>query len=413
MSRLGARGVRRAVGIDRGYLGKDVREPGLCQLMLVVPAGVRQGASGGDPWVHFFERLEGLRGLKVDGGLANLIGDILPGLNISSPLLAALDLDSEYGFADFGDAFNKFQNCADLAEIANTFSRLHCPDQQSAASLPRLKCIRFPVYYEAVDPVVLTAFMHNLASLRHPLRRVIRTTSRLESEASLATLLAACPTIQQLDICDCASFTDKTLVVLENHPPLKYLELSYLCTITTPAITSLLRKRGSQLRFLALDWIHAPPLEAMASCIPKLEYLVIANDSYIVEPVLSWEYVEDLVRAFPRLKAFAPERLVQGPDSERIQAFLDGLGFAHQAIDLLQDRLTDSRWYSGVGGILMEQCLEGRRERDLVCGGGGHSTLDVSCLSRSTTDPAPCTRDRSRSREGGEALLFLPGDVYS
>ncbi|RKO83679.1 hypothetical protein BDK51DRAFT_49762 [Blyttiomyces helicus] len=219
---------------------------------------------------RFFERLQGLRGLKWDTFCGAEIADILPRLNVSSPLLVALDIESE-------ENFPIFKNAADVAEIASTFARLEpfvsskrmrrilfaaigpalrfwgserFPPavDMTATSLPLLECVEFGTYYE-----IKPDLMRKLESFQPSLRR----------------------TIQHLNLRDCNPITDATLSVLSNYPLLHCLEISSLPNITPNGITNFLRARGSELRFLNLDWVGPSPFAAIASYAQNMEHIVI------------------------------------------------------------------------------------------------------------------------------------------
>ncbi|RKO87854.1 hypothetical protein BDK51DRAFT_44502 [Blyttiomyces helicus] len=126
----------------------------------------------------------------------------------------------------------------------------------SATSLPHLKYLKFEernVCWEghSDNPDVRSSFVRKLASLQPPLLRVVLAWLMLESEDILATLLAACPTIQELDLLGCGCpITDATLAVLAIHPPLRSLGLVCLGDVTDAAIASFIYARGYNLRSL-------------------------------------------------------------------------------------------------------------------------------------------------------------------
>ncbi|RKO87369.1 hypothetical protein BDK51DRAFT_38376 [Blyttiomyces helicus] len=93
-------------------------------------------------------------------------------------------------------------------------------------SLPRLEFIQFP-YLGDEAPKLSGPFMHMLASLRPPLRYVSLIGSHLPSEDLLANLLAACPTIEDLNLIICRNLTNETLTALQTHPPLHRLSPSH------------------------------------------------------------------------------------------------------------------------------------------------------------------------------------------
>ncbi|RKO88616.1 hypothetical protein BDK51DRAFT_52877 [Blyttiomyces helicus] len=320
---------------------------------------------------RFWKKLRGLRGLKltwpskgvegkadrlVERVLRPLLGDLLPGLNVNSPLLTALDVPTLNNWA-----VETIQDPAELTEVAGTISRLAflrmpyldtsnpheilyaalgpalrfwAPDsclgdaaEITATSLPHLECIEFPapdgeIFDDQPGPSVSTAFMHKLASLQPPLRQVILRGSLLESEAILTTLLTACPTIQEIDLAGCEPISDKTLAALENHPPLYSLDLSYLSDLPTTCIASLLRARGSKLRFLGLPMSSVPAL--FASYAPSLEHIALSNPGSDF-PGGTMQLAKDIVGSCPRLKRFTKQELKTDPDFDRVRAFFYGL----------------------------------------------------------------------------------------
>ncbi|RKO91814.1 hypothetical protein BDK51DRAFT_32591 [Blyttiomyces helicus] len=348
----------------------------------------------------FFDKLVGLRGLTLTSQddceyrtasyeiLELLVCEIFPRLNFTSPLLTALDMGRYYG-CRCGIVLDE----ENLAVCASTIARLRflrvpeffnladpsfeewdddplrsvngmlgpalrcwAPDSCSpddgiiAPSLPRLECIKFPTE-RVCDHVVSGTFMHKLISLQPPLRCVILQFTYLHSEDLLINLLAACSTIQELDLCDCDPITDRTLAALENHPPLRSLNLSYQSKITVPAIVSLLRARGSELRFLGLNWFGAAAFEVLASYAPKMQHITITECSRWERPSFSCEnlqFLMGLVHACTRLETFPPVELKSIRGADGIVAFLKGLGVAYRAIDLFENWLAGSYWFAGV-----------------------------------------------------------------
>ncbi|RKO88685.1 hypothetical protein BDK51DRAFT_34863 [Blyttiomyces helicus] len=152
----------------------------------------------------------------------------------------------------------------------------------TANSLPHLESLEFPevpIFSPEPSPDrtrVITAFIYKLASLQPSLRRVVLSCSRLESETTFVALLAAFPSIQELDLSLCDPITDITLAALQEHPPLHCLSLEMLPKVTAPAITSFLRARGSKLSYLSANWLGGAPFEALASYAPVIEQIVIS-----------------------------------------------------------------------------------------------------------------------------------------
>ncbi|RKO93368.1 hypothetical protein BDK51DRAFT_53153 [Blyttiomyces helicus] len=295
----------------------------------------------------FFVKLDGPHGLKMscfDGRNENihvgrilgpLIVDIVPKLNIGSPLFNALDLD----YIQY-PAVKTMCSHEALVEIKGIISRLEylrtpyyastapsvdaavgpalrfwpiesCsfPSQMTATSLPCLKCIEFSAFFDEDRPTVLTTFVHKLALLLPSHRRIILNYASLESENTLAALLAAFPTIRDIDRQGCFQITDATLAVLEKHPPLHHLRLDDVSSITGPAVAFLLRARGSQLRFLSLPWHGAVPIAAIALSAPNIECIEVTGCYNRGFPLENIRLVNDLLRACPRLKTFRPADL--------------------------------------------------------------------------------------------------------
>ncbi|RKO91178.1 hypothetical protein BDK51DRAFT_51177 [Blyttiomyces helicus] len=190
--------------------------------------------------VNFCEKLEGLRGLQMSlrirlDAFANeicelLVVDFLPRANILSPNLTAVDLGSIKHYAEVFALSD-----VDYVGIARAFRNLPCSDPRFA-----VLCFRPPV----------------------------------DSENLLADLLVACPTIQDLDLSECEPITDRTLSVFAKHPHLHHLNVSYQHKITSLAMVSFLRARGSELRFLSCDWV-VDPINAIVFA-PRLEHLTIS-----------------------------------------------------------------------------------------------------------------------------------------
>ncbi|RKO91544.1 hypothetical protein BDK51DRAFT_45562 [Blyttiomyces helicus] len=279
--RVGARGES-ALGAGGCHLGQDVREPDVRQLLFVVPAWQGRERAGAirllrfaslDSWplrrhqcVPFFDKLAGLRGLKLtslnrldDVAAAILelvVVDILPRLKTVSPLLTLLDLGR-----DIYTGIEPTLSDVQLVEITRTITgrdiRFWAPasclytNGMTATSLPRLKCFEFSPCLDA-GPNIAEPLMHQLASLRPPLPYLSLKKSFLPSEDLFINLLAACPTIEELDLDNFEPISDLTLTALGNHPLLHRLSFTCQFEITTPAIASFIRKRGFKLRFLRI-----------------------------------------------------------------------------------------------------------------------------------------------------------------
>ncbi|RKO90136.1 hypothetical protein BDK51DRAFT_46766 [Blyttiomyces helicus] len=303
----------------------------------------------------FFLTLHGLRGLKLtstnNSRGAVLINKILPGLNISSPLLTVLDIE---GFDDYWREFITV-NAADVASSIAILKLLRLP-------LPLLTCKR-PNPHLALGPSLGPAKSLRRSDPRFAASSLKAHTS-LESEAILATLLAACPTIQDLDLGECQAITNATLAVLEKHPPLHCLDLHCLDLrfqphIIAPAIVSFLRACGSRLRYLAvptLDVANSTVFAAIASHAPNRAYITrCRRDSGTPYPSFTWEsiqFVKDLAVACPLLKTFnwAADDLALNPDRGRIEAFMDGLRIDHRwgLLNPFFDSLNDPTRFAGV-----------------------------------------------------------------
>ncbi|RKO82823.1 hypothetical protein BDK51DRAFT_50581, partial [Blyttiomyces helicus] len=179
----------------------------------------------------------------------------------------------------------------------------------TVTSLPRLEHLEFPQVHDDDDDtdLISAAFMIKLVSSRPPLRIVNLNWSRLESESILTSLLSAWPTLQHLCLGECSPITDTTLAALSNDPPLHSLELLRQVELTSPAIASYLRARGSKLRRLDLHWSKEPDalvLAALASHAPNIESIQISQGG----EDFTWghtQFSEDLVRTCPR-SSFIP-----------------------------------------------------------------------------------------------------------
>ncbi|RKO88614.1 hypothetical protein BDK51DRAFT_47283 [Blyttiomyces helicus] len=184
--------------------------------------------------------------------------------------------------------------------------------------------------------------LRKLVSLRPPLRRLTLCGTILECESVFTAILAACPTIRELDLGDCHPITDLTLAVLKKHPPLHCLDLSDRVDgeFTIPAIDSFLRARTSELRYLSLDWTGPAPFAAIASGARNVEHITVRNIYSGAHP-FTWDntqFVRDLVRSCTRLKTVIfdgldlEDWLMLFPDGGRVQALLDELGVAGQDV---------------------------------------------------------------------------------
>ncbi|RKO91633.1 hypothetical protein BDK51DRAFT_52767 [Blyttiomyces helicus] len=297
-----------------------------------------------------------------------------PPAAVTSPLLTTLDMSM-----DRTCNIGRLLLCEDIPEIASAITRLEylsipqltltdnpyvmepapapamglalwfwapnicCfADEMAESSLQRLECIEFPIS-PLNRPNVFKAFINKLASLRPPLRRVILAGSQLESE--------------------CEPITDVTLAVLETNPPLRRLDLTDQSQITSPALVSLLRTRGSQLRLLHVNWpipADTTVLKAVAHYAPNIEHIAIFGsylDDKTINHSYTWEsiqFLKDLAQACPRLKSFIWEAtdVELTPDWDRIKAFLDGLGLEYRKNRMdyrfFNDSLTDPARSLGV-----------------------------------------------------------------
>ncbi|RKO92479.1 hypothetical protein BDK51DRAFT_27906 [Blyttiomyces helicus] len=319
--------------------------------------------------VRFFETLSGLRALKLNVGdsLEPLVFHILPRLNVSSARLSALDIIRP---------LRPVGNYAHAEEIASTLARLkflRVPPMISivltARPLARLLATVGPnVRYLALDSdlafptecinflahFVSAAVMDLLASLRTPLRRVTLSVTSLESESSLAVLLTAITTIRELNLRVCQPLTDATLVVLEKHPPLHYLHIAFQPTMTASSIVSFLHARGSELRFLGLDWHGPAPFAAISSHARNIEHIPVSLgclDPNALAPASTREnvqFVKELVLACRACKRLRQCRR-RGGGADRVHAFLVESGLRHGYVDPFDDGMDHPGQFAGVG----------------------------------------------------------------
>ncbi|RKO92478.1 hypothetical protein BDK51DRAFT_40407 [Blyttiomyces helicus] len=303
--------------------------------------------------VRLFEKLEGLRALQLrfDDYLEALVADVLPRLNVSSPLLAALDFTTRYGLNSHRiDPVELFGNSTNHKEIASTIGSL-----EFLRTPPKLSEVLSGSLLPDLGPApVSAAFMIKLASLRPPLRRVRLGDSRLDSEASLAALLAACPTIRVLDLDGC-DLTDVTLAVLEKHSPLHTLNIYNQPAMTAPAVASFLLARGSELRFLTLDWLGSVAFAAIATHAPNIEHIVGCSDTNELAPAFTRENVQQAPR----------QAMAAGTD--RVRAFLAEPGLRHECVDPFDRKLAVAGRCAEPGGgtqnqIYLNNCRSLQRE---------------------------------------------------
>ncbi|RKO94187.1 hypothetical protein BDK51DRAFT_41985 [Blyttiomyces helicus] len=385
MRLLGAHRIGGALGGCICYLREDVRGPGVRQLLLLFSDGAGHGAGREHP----VPRLHGTRSvscpqaparalLRANSIPALLLVDIVRRLNVSSPGLIALDLTAY---------LHSYGTYADLKEIASTIARLEflsipcqlsqlLSDNLLAATSPALRSwvpedssliilnepatsLSHLIEFSAF--AVSASHMNKLAVLRPPLRRLNLFYAELGSESSLAALLAACPSIRELDLgyctCDGDALTDKTLTALADHPPLFNLNLAGHPPLTASAPASFLQAQGSDLCYLDFDWLGPAPFAAIATHAQNIHHIIITIDNHSVTngvvPAFDWEivqFVKDLVLACPRLQTFAP-RWATTPD---MRAFLAGCGLRHEGVadvNPFEESMYDAARFAGVGRL--------------------------------------------------------------
>ncbi|RKO94150.1 hypothetical protein BDK51DRAFT_46857 [Blyttiomyces helicus] len=314
-------GVRRAVGVRGGLFGCDVREAGVGELLLVLPAWGRQGVGGRDPLSRFFlaremggralffEKLAGLRVLKLWWPMCYQRMQLYDAARhvANAECLAMLQAICATLDAGIGSA---------LQFWAPDSGRAYFADCITATSLPRLEYIEFPYPRDLPprpeDQLISARFMHKLTSLP-------------------TSSPAACPTIEDLDLTTCKPITDYTLSLLEEYQPLHCLDISYQKRFTVLAVVSFFRARGSRLRFLGLPCFGAVSFAAPSCQSPDVGGLADRGGSP------------------PCLHTFAPGWLGKYEGSDGARAYLDALGLAYRAFCPFNDAMTNSQKFAAVG----------------------------------------------------------------
>ncbi|RKO83086.1 hypothetical protein BDK51DRAFT_50308 [Blyttiomyces helicus] len=215
-------------------------------------------------------------------------------------------------------------------------------NELTATDLPNIHTIELRALGRASDDSrvgVTGAFIAKPASLHPPLRRVFLGDCLLESEATIADLLAVFPTIDAFHLDDIYPLT---LAALERHPPLRHLDIRSYTGLSSASIVSYLRKRGGELRFLRCEGIsgvdnavvdilstHALRLEAVCfmDC-PNIVPMSVSDDGSETAAVTfqNIQFLALLARGCPQLKEVSFGSFNVKTVDRRVVPFLETLG---------------------------------------------------------------------------------------